>query len=138
MQFSIFNDNNNRTMEFKIDTRDTYVHIEAPTTDINADMTSALEELVGRLRQNGSRNYLIDLSACQNADTTGLKNMLQIQERCYGDGQSLVSTGISKAVQERAKELGIVELWNAAPTEIEAIDIINMEVLERDLFGEES
>jgi hypothetical protein len=60
-----------------------------------------------------------------------------LHEKCYTNEQSLVFTGINEEVNKELKAAEVDEVINIAPTVVEAIDIVSMEILERDLFNEE-
>jgi anti-anti-sigma regulatory factor len=124
-------------MEFKIDTRATYTHITPIYGHLNAIMAAALGQKCTQLSETGSQNFLIDLNNCQDADKDAFTALGQLHETCYAAGQSLVFTGIQDAVMRVIKEEEADLILNIAPKEIEAIDIISMEILERDLFNEE-
>ncbi len=125
-------------MEFKIDTRDTYVRIAATGSHLSVNMAAALEERASQLAESGSGNALIDLSACQTADAAAFEHLATWHENSYAEGRSLVFTGLTDAVREVASESQMDGAINIAPTEVEAIDIIAMEIIERELFDEES
>jgi anti-anti-sigma regulatory factor len=125
-------------MEFKIDTRDTYVRIAPLGGHLNVNMAAMLEERAAQLADTGSPNFLIDLSACQTADEAAFEALATWHENSYSEGRSLVFTGLQDAVLDVAKEAQMDGAINISPTEIEAIDIISMEILERELFNEES
>lgn len=124
-------------MEFKIDTRATYTHITPVYAHLDANMAAALSEKCTELSEAGSQNFLIDLSNCQDADKRAFHVLLELHEACYGNDRSLVFTGVQDNVMRVVKEEEIDLSLNIAPKEIEAIDIISMEILERDLFNEE-
>ncbi len=125
-------------MEFKIDTRETYTRIVSAGEQLDANMAAALEEKASQLTDSGSHNFLIDLSSCQSADEAAFESLATWHETSYSEGQSLVFTGLQPAVLKVAKDAQLDGAINIAPTEIEGIDIISMEILERDLFDEES
>ena len=125
-------------MEFKIDTRDTYVRIAPIGEHLSVNMAAMLEERAAQLADTGSLNFLIDLSACQTADEAAFEALATWHESCYSEGRSLVFTSLQPEVLQTAREAQMDGAINIAPTEIEAIDIISMEILERDLFNEES
>ena len=125
-------------MEFKIDTRETYVLITAPASPLDVNMAANLEERVGQLTYNGRNNFIIDLKACQSAEASAFEAMASWHEQMYSEGRSLVFSGLQDTVLEVAKKAQMEGAINIAPTEIEAIDIISMEIIERELFGEES
>jgi anti-anti-sigma regulatory factor len=124
-------------MEFKIDTRDNYVLIETLGDHLSVNMAAMLEERASKLADTGSQNFLIDLESCQTADGAAFEALAVWHENCYSEGRSLVFTGMQRPVLAAVKEAQMDGAINIAPTEQEAIDIINMEILERDLFNEE-
>ena len=124
-------------MEFKIDTRDSYVRIAPLGGHLSVNMAAMLEERATSLADNGSENFLIDLSACQTADGAAFEALATWHETCYSEGRSLVFTGLSDKVLRIARDAQMDGAINIAPTEIEGIDLISMEILERDLFNEE-
>ena len=74
---------------------------------------------------------------CDNMDKNVVPGLMALHEDCYGLEESLVYTNISKQSIAILKEDESDLLINIAPTMKEAIDIISMEILERDLFSEE-
>ncbi|MES2701905.1 MAG: STAS domain-containing protein [Bacteroidota bacterium] len=124
-------------MEFKIDTKENFSVIMPVTDDLNAKLTEALGEKINELRQSGSNNFIVDLNQCTKADKASVKEMVTLHEDCYSMDQSFVITGVSPAVMNMMKEDEADLLLNIAPRMAEAIDIVSMEILERDLFNEE-
>lgn len=125
-------------MEFKIDTSENYARIAPLGTNLNAIMAAAIEEHATQLAENGIPNYMIVLSACQTAENAAFESFAKWHEQCYSEGRSLVFTGLQEPVRRQLRQLELDDALNITPTEIEALDIINMEILERDLFSEES
>lgn len=124
-------------MEFKIDTRDTYVRIAPIGEHLSVNMAAMMEEKAAGLADSGPGNALIDLSACQTADEAAFEHLANWHESSYSEGRSLVFTGLQPAVLNIAKEAQLDGAINIAPTEVEGIDIISMEIIERELFDEE-
>ena len=124
-------------MEFKIDTKDTFSTITPVTEEISAKMTDELGQQLEKMRQSGSCNFIIDLQHCTSIDETAIDQLLTLHEESYSQEQSLVFTGINERVMTVLKKSETDLLINIAPKMIEAIDIISMEILERDLFSEE-
>lgn len=125
-------------MEFKIDTSESYARIAPLGTNLNVNMAAAIEEHATQLTENGIPNFMIVLSACQTAEDAAFESLAKWHEQCYSEGRSLVFTGLQDAVRKQLRQLELDDALNITPTEIEAIDIINMEILERDMFDEES
>lgn len=124
-------------MEFKIDTKSSYTQITAASDTLDANLTAKISQKCKELTENGSQNFIIDLNSCVNSDNASFEPLVELHEYIYGIGQSLVFTGINENVTKSLKETETDQLLNIAPTLIEAIDIISMEILERDLLGEE-
>lgn len=123
-------------MEFKIDTKPTYSVITPVNSTIDANLTAALSDKCQELANSGSTNYIIDLQHCTEADNTSFDDLVQMHENCYNNSQSLVFTGVHAGVLQQLQESELDTVLNIAPKMIEAIDIISMEILERDLFDE--
>lgn len=124
-------------MEFKIDTKSSYILITPATGALNANLTVALREKARELTENGRNNFIIDLSNCSLADASAFPGLAEMHEDCYSNEQSLVFTHVQAPVLQTMKAEEIDTALNIAPTMIEAVDIVSMEILERDLFGEE-
>jgi anti-anti-sigma regulatory factor len=124
-------------MEFKIDTKDSFTIIMPLNGAIDAKMAVGLQEKVTEIRQSGSKNFIVDMENCDNMDKNAVHGLMALHEECYGLEESLVYTGFNKQGLGILKEDESDLLINIAPTMKEAIDIISMEILERDLFSEE-
>ncbi len=124
-------------MKFKIDTKDTFTIIMPEEGQIDAKMTAALHEQCQEIRQSGSNNLIVDFQNCNEMDGTAVQGFVELHEESYSQDMSLVYTGISKQGINILKQDETDLLINIAPTMKEAIDIISMEILERDLFSEE-
>ncbi len=126
-----------RTMEFKIDTKTNYTVINPVSNMLDANLAAAISEKCRELSGIGSRNYIIDLSECRKADASAFGELISLHEYCYEQECSLVFTGLDRGIMEEHKGSEWVYQLNIAPTMAEAVDIISMEILERDLFSEE-
>ena len=125
-------------MELKIDTKDTFTIITPLYSRIDAILTGELDKKCAELTQTGVNNYIIDMQECSDMEESAIDGLLTLHENCYANEQSLVFTGLSKQAVALLKENETDLIINLAPTMKEAIDIISMEILERDLFNEES
>ena len=124
-------------MEFKIDTRDSFSTITPVIDRISAKLTGEIRQKCEEMRQSGSKNFIIDLQHCMEIDTAALSELIKLHEESYSMDQSIVFTGINGIVMTGLKENETDLLINVAPRMDEAIDIISMEILERDLLSEE-
>lgn len=124
-------------MDFKIDTKSNYTLITPVEPLLNAILADQITEECQKLQESSAANFIIDLQACKDADTTCFPKLLDLHEHAYTSGQSLVFIHVQDNVMLKMKQEQLHLTLNIAPTLIEAVDIINMEILERDLFNEE-
>ena len=124
-------------MEFKIDTKDTFTVITPIMQKISANLTGELAEKCIEVRQSGSINLIIDLQHCMEMEKSCLPELLKLHEESYSQDQSIVFTRVNEKIMAILKEDETDLMINIAPRLDEAIDIISMEILERDLFKEE-
>ena len=124
-------------MEFKIDTKSNFSIITPVTTTVNANLADILAEKCQEIRQSGSLHLIIDLHHCTALEADAISSLVSLHEESYSNDYSLVFTGITDKVMTILKEDETDLLINVAPKMQEAIDIVSMEILERDLLGEE-
>lgn len=123
-------------MEFKIDTRSNHVLIQPQSEVLSVIVTETLMQRCSTLSAEGHQNFLIDMTNCQHVDEEAIDALSALHEQCYGQDQSLVFSGLSDSAFADMNSGGLTDLLNIAPTTAEAVDIISMEVMERDLFKE--
>ena len=123
-------------MEFKIDTKATYTLITPNSTELNEIMAENLCHKVKELLNTGNKNFIIDLNNTSSAQMESSSVLLDLHQIIYNNECSLVFTNLQEAVMLNMKKEQLHLSLNITPTLIEAIDIINMEVLERDLLKE--
>lgn len=124
-------------MQFKIDTKDSYTLITLSENVLNVKLAEILTQECINIRQNGRANIIIDLSSVSTIETDAIDQMLVMHEESYSNDDSLVFTGIHPSLLAGFKEKEADMILNIAPRLIEAIDIVNMEILERDIMNEE-
>lgn len=122
-------------MEFKFDTKTTYTVITPLTGRLDDDATAKLAEATRQDYGGDSNNFIVDLSECTAADNTSF--LVAIHDACYDAQRSFVLTGVSPELKKSLQGHDDAGRLNIAPTMEEAVDIIAMEILERDLLNEE-
>ena len=103
----------------------------------DAQVAAKLAESCADLRRNGSANFIIDMGEVAQITPDAVAALVALHETLYAEHQSLVITGTVSAVMAEFKQDEVDLLLNIAPKMAEAIDIISMEILERELLGEE-
>jgi anti-anti-sigma factor len=125
-------------MKFKIDTREKFHVITLQETAIAANMTAELENCLLPFLQNDVKSLLLSLKDIENIDNAAAECLVKIQQRFYENDASFVICELQTQVERELDENGILELINITPTQSEAIDIIQMESIERELFEEDN
>ena len=124
-------------MDFKIDTKDTFSVITPLSDNLDANVAELLSAYCIQTRLNGSNNLIIDLQNIHTATNEAIELLVTLHESSYSNDNSLVFTGIQPGMWTALKNTESDLLLNIAPKMIEAVDMISMEILERDLLGEE-
>ncbi|MBS1630390.1 MAG: STAS domain-containing protein [Bacteroidetes bacterium] len=125
-------------MEFKIDTKAQHLLITPAGGPLSVNMAARMEAQLAQLAETGSGHALIDLSHCQSAEEGIFEHLALWHERAYATGHSLVFANPSQAFLQAARDAQMEGAINLAPTLAEGLDIISMEIIERELFDEES
>ncbi|MBD0333233.1 MAG: anti-sigma factor antagonist [Chitinophagaceae bacterium] len=124
-------------MEVKTDTKEKFHAIGVLEPHLTANMTETLcNQLMGYLQQD-TKNVVLNLKAVQTMDEEGAECLTKTQQKFYENGASFVICALSPQVEKFLDERNLLELMNITPTESEAYDIVQMEEIERELFGEE-
>lgn len=123
-------------MEFKIDTKPSYTVITPDSGALSVNLAEVIRQKVMEVRETGSHNFVIDLQNINSMDMASGDVLLDLNHAVYNSGGSLVFSSPEDSVIQTLKKGQYHLSLNITPTLIEAIDIISMEVLERDLLGE--
>jgi len=123
-------------MTFKIDAKEQFTVITPQSSALNAQLAADLAVQCEQLTQKGSFNFIVDLALCQEVYQDFLHPFIELSSRHYDEGRSFVLVHPASKMLQILKEEDAIDSLNYAPTFIEAIDIVNMEILERDLYGE--
>lgn len=125
-----------RIMQFKIDTKDQYTVITPQTNTLDAHLAANLAVQCQQLSEKGNNNFIIGLEECKEVTSDFLIPLIELSARCYEQGQSFVLVNPPASMIQIIKTEDAIDSLNYAPTLIEAIDIVSMEILERDLLDE--
>ncbi|WP_343670644.1 STAS domain-containing protein [Chitinophaga sp.] len=123
-------------MEFKIDTKEKILVVQPQISLLDANLADAFVKEVSDLPGLEGRNLILDMALVSNVDEAGLKAILTVYYQQYDSSLSCALTGLNSALsgQIKAADENVV---NLAPTMLEAIDLVMMEDLERELLGED-
>lgn len=121
-------------MKVKLDTKERFHVITILETSLSANMTEELEETFNNCIQNGVKNVIINLAEVAAIDLETALKLCNMQQNSYENNHSLVLCCLQPDVEKWLDEQELLEIMNVTPTESEAMDIIQMEEIERDMF----
>ncbi len=118
-------------MQYKIDTKEKFDIITPDLSHFEHRMADELQRHCEQLQKN-DKSAIIDFSQVSSLDQEVADEIMQMHEHFYANNLSFVLCRLSADL----KNIFRTEL-NITPTLDEAIDIVSMEGLERELLGEE-
>lgn len=89
------------------------------------------------LLKNGNRNIVIDLQQTRYCDSSGLSALLTGNRLCKEHKGTFAICGLQPAVDKLVHISQLQTVLNITPTRNEAIDLVLMEEIERELNEEE-
>ncbi len=121
-------------MRVKLDTKEKFHVITILETSLTANMTEDLEQTFNNCIQNGVKNAIINLAEVTAIDPETALKLCSMQQNSYENNHSLVFCCLQKDLEKWLDEQEMLEFMNVTPTESEAMDIIQMEEIEREMF----
>lgn len=121
-------------MNLKLDTKEKFHVIKVLDQTFYANMTENLIETFRTCTQTDVKNVIINLEEVGRMDKEAALALVNLQQACYEDNHSLVFCCLQKELEDWLDKEEILEVMNVTPTESEAMDIVQMEEIERDLF----
>jgi anti-anti-sigma regulatory factor len=123
-------------MKFKIDTKEKILVISPEISDLNANMAAPFITEISELPELEGRNLILDMAMVEKADDEGIQAILTVYHQQYDSALSCAVTGLNSALTLELKKAD-ESVYNVAPTMAEAIDLVMMEDLERELLQDE-
>lgn len=123
-------------MSCLIEQRETFNLITLPEGALN---TSVKEELVHHSQDSMAQrqSIIVDFSKVKQCEIENVDFVQSLHSDVYSNNLSFVITQASDTIKQAFNYLLEEESINYAPTLAEAIDIVSMENIERELLGEE-
>jgi anti-anti-sigma factor len=124
-------------MNVKTDTKEKFHAITVTESSLSATMTDELGECLLPYLQNDVKNLILILKDVQSIDVEAGEKLVYIQQKFYENTASFVICEMQKPVEDFLDQNELLEMMNVTPTQSEAWDIVQMEEIEREMFGEE-
>ena len=124
-------------MQVKTNTKERFHVITVTDSTITADMAAELSDLLLAYLQNDVKNLILNLKELQSLDEIAAERLVKLQQNFYEKNSSFVICELQKAVEDFLDSVNLLEVMNTTPTESEAMDIVQMEEIEREFLNEE-
>jgi anti-anti-sigma factor len=124
-------------MQVKTNTKERFHVITVTDPTLTADMAAELTDLLLAYLQNDVKNMILNLKELQSLDEIAAERLVKLQQNFYEKNSSFVICELQKPVEEFLDNVNLLEVMNTTPTESEAMDIVQMEEIERDLLDDE-
>ena len=124
-------------MKVKTDTKEKFHVITVQESSMSADMAAKLSDLLLPYLQNDVKNVILNLKELQSLDEIGAEKLVKLQQNFYEKNSSFVVCEIPGPVEDFLDSVNLLEMMNMTPTESEAMDIVQMEEIEREFLNEE-
>ena len=123
-------------MKVKIDTKEKFNVISINEDHLSANMTDELSELLLSYLNNEIKNLVLSLVAVNNIDQAAAEKIVELQQLFYDNNASFVVCELQPQVEKFLDQNELVERMNVTPTQSEAWDIVQMELIERELLDD--
>lgn len=124
-------------MEVKTNTKEKFHVITVTCATLTADMAAELTDLLLPYLQNDVKNVILNLKELQSLDVISAEKLVNLQQIFYENNSSFVICEMEKTVENFLDSVNLLEMMNSTPTESEAMDIVQMEEIEREFLNEE-
>ena len=123
-------------MKFTVDKHEKYVLVKLNESKLNSLITPQLKSELILTNAEGQRNIIFDLSQVKFADSSGLSSLLVGHRLCKNATGSFILTGLNDAVARLITISQLDSVLTIVPSCEEAIDLIFMEEIEKELKKE--
>jgi len=124
-------------MQVKTNTKEKFHVITVTDSTLTADMAAELSDLLLPYLQNDVKNLILNLKELQSLDEIAAERLVKLQQNFYEKNSSFVICEIRKPIEDFLDSVNLLEVMNTTPTESEAMDIVQMEEIEREFLNEE-
>jgi anti-anti-sigma factor len=123
-------------MKFTVDKHEKYILLKLNESKLNSLITPQLKSELILINTEGQRNIIFDLSQVKFADSSGLSSLLVGHRLCKNAAGSFILTGLNDAVARLITISQLDNVLSIVPTPEEAIDLVFMEEVEKELKKE--
>ncbi len=123
-------------MKFTVDKHEKYILLKLNESKLNSSITPQLKSELILINTEGQRNIIFDLSQVKFADSSGLSSLLVGHRLCKNATGKFILTGLNEAVARLITISQLDSVLSIVATPEEAIDLVFMEEIEKELKKE--
>lgn len=123
-------------MKFTVDKHEKYVLIKLNENKLNSLISPQLKSELILTNTEGQRNVILDLSNVKYSDSSGLSSLLVGHRICKNAEGTFILTGINDNIARLITISQLENILTIVGTVDEAIDLIFMEEIEKELKRE--
>lgn len=123
-------------MKFTVDKHEKYVLIKLNEDKLNSLISPQLKSELILSNSEGQRNIVLDLANVKYSDSSGLSSLLVGHRICKNSDGTFILTGINENIARLISISQLENILNIVGTVDEAIDLIFMEEIEKELKRE--
>ena len=123
-------------MKFTVDKHEKYVLIKLNESKLNSLNSPQLKSELILCNSEGQRNIILDLSNVKYSDSSGLSSLLVGHRICKNADGTFILTRINENIARLIAISQLENILNIVGTVDEAIDLIFMEEIEKELKRE--
>ena len=120
-------------MKYSVDKQEKYLTFSLQEEKLNSLIAPEVKSILILKNNEGVRNLILDLTDVLYCDSSGLSAILVANRLCKNSNGSFVLTGLQESVKKMILISQLDHVLNITPTVNEAIDLIFMEEIQRDL-----
>ncbi|HEY9561230.1 MAG TPA: STAS domain-containing protein [Anseongella sp.] len=124
-------------MKYSVDKNEKYILLTLEEEKLDSLMSPSLKSELVIFNAEGFRNIILDLSNVDHIDSSGLSSLLTANRVCQNSEGSFVLTGLKPMVEQLITITQLNKTLKIVPTKDEAVDLIYMEELEREINKKE-
>lgn len=123
-------------MKFTVDKHEKYVLIKLNESKLNSLISPQLKSEFILTNTEGQRNIILDLSLVKYSDSSGLGSLLVGHRICKNAEGTFIITGINDNIMRLVTISQLETVLTIVPSVEEAIDLVFMEEIEKELKRE--
>lgn len=120
-------------MKFSLDKHEKYVVFKLEESKLNSLIAPIVKSEFILINTEGIRNVIMDLSEVKFCDSSGLSSLLVAHRLCKSSGGTFAVTGLQPTVEKLIKISQLESVLTLVMTVEEAVDLIFMEEIEKEL-----